>query len=195
MKLPSTAAVALLLAAGAAGGALAQGTTTSPAAPAPAATNAASAGASETQPAGQEQPSSAAGAAAGQTAPAPMRQGSNAQPPSNAPTTQPAAAVDPQVQQVQQQLRAAGLYNGPEDGLIDPDTRMGIARFQQQHGLKRTGTLDQATLARLLSNQTSGFGSSEPAASPAAPTPGDKGAAAPDSAGGSSGGSALVPPR
>ena len=52
---------------------------------------------------------------------------------------------------------------------MDPDTKMAIARFQEQHGLRRTENLDQPTLAQLKSSQTTGYGSSAPAASPAAP--------------------------
>src|SRR4029077_12386263 len=36
-----------------------------------------------------------------------------------------------QVRTAQEQLQAAGLYRGPVDGLMDPDTRAAIARFQQ----------------------------------------------------------------
>ena len=66
-----------------------------------------------------------------------------------------------QVKQAQEELRAAGLYKGPSDGMMDPDTRAALARFQQQNGLRRTETLDQQTLARLNGTQTTtGFGSS-----------------------------------
>ena len=67
-----------------------------------------------------------------------------------------------QVKAAQEQLRSAGLYNGPADGMMDPDTRAALARFQQQNGLRSTQTLDQQTLARLNAGQTSGFGSSAP---------------------------------
>jgi len=76
-----------------------------------------------------------------------------------------------QVKQAQLQLQAAGLYNGPTDGMMDPDTRAGLARFQQQNGLRATQTLDQQTLARLNANQaTTGFGSSAPSSNQAPPT-------------------------
>lgn len=96
------------------------------------------------------------------------------------PTANPGQAAakpgsDPQIMQAQQQLHAAGLYNGPTDGIMDPDTRAAIERYQQQHGLQRTGTLDQTTLANLGSG-TSSVGSSTPAATstttPTATTPG-----------------------
>ena len=67
-----------------------------------------------------------------------------------------------QVKGAQEQLKSAGLYNGPTDGMMDPDTRAALARFQQQNGLRRTQTLDPQTLARLNTGQTSGFGSSAP---------------------------------
>lgn len=174
MKLSSTTAIALALTVGLAGGALAQTT----ASPSPA-----------TNPTGAGQVP-----AGGQAAPAPMQQGANAQLPPNAAapaaTTQSVAGADPQVQQAQERLSAAGLYNGPQDGRMDPDTRMAIARFQDQHGLRRTENLDQATLAQLMGGQTTGFGSSAP--SSATPAPGSPGYAG---AGGSTAGSALVPPR
>ncbi len=81
-----------------------------------------------------------------------------------------------QVKAAQEQLRSAGLYNGPADGMMDPDTRAALARFQQQNGLRQTQSLDQQTLARLNSGQTTGFGSSAPI--------GNQGTSAPPSAGG-----------
>jgi putative peptidoglycan binding protein len=84
-----------------------------------------------------------------------------------------------QVKGAQEQLKSAGLYNGPTDGMMDPDTRAALARYQQQNGLRATQTLDQRTLARLNSGQTSGVGSSAPS--------GNQGASAPPSAGGMTG--------
>jgi len=77
-----------------------------------------------------------------------------------------------QVRQAQEQLRATGLYTGPADGLMDPDTRAAIANFQQQNGLRRTNQLDSATLAKLNSGQTTGSGSSMPGAAGPAPSAG-----------------------
>jgi hypothetical protein len=65
-----------------------------------------------------------------------------------------------QIKTAQQQLQTAGLYNGPTDGMMDPDTRAALARFQQQNGLQRTERLDRQTLARLNAGQTTGVGSS-----------------------------------
>jgi peptidoglycan hydrolase-like protein with peptidoglycan-binding domain len=89
-----------------------------------------------------------------------------------------------QVRTAQEQLQAAGLYAGPVDGLIDPDTRAAIARFQQQNGMQRSGMLDQATLDRLMANRTSGSGSGAPGASLAPPNAAPGTTAAPLGAGG-----------
>jgi peptidoglycan hydrolase-like protein with peptidoglycan-binding domain len=89
-----------------------------------------------------------------------------------------------QVRSAQEQLQAAGLYNGPIDGRMDPDTRAAIARFQQQNGLRRTETLDRTTLSRLMTNQTTGSGSGAPSTSPAAPSATQGTTPAPTSAGG-----------
>lgn len=113
----------------------------------------------------------------GQTAPnysQTMTPGSAAD--TNAQFSSRAATQTPQNQQIQQaqsRLSAAGLYNGPQDGLMDPDTRAAIARFQEQHRLPRTETLDAQTTAALMSNQeTTGSGSSAPSTTPMAPNAG-----------------------
>jgi hypothetical protein len=87
---------------------------------------------------------------------------------------QPAAGMaqnnPEQVRSAQQQLQAAGLYHGPTDGQMDPDTRAAIANFQQQNGLQRTATLDQQTVDRMTTSQNAGSGSSAlgaPAVAPA----------------------------
>jgi len=82
---------------------------------------------------------------------------------------QSAGAGSAQVREAQSQLQAAGLYKGPQDGLMDPDTRAAIARFQEQHGLRRTERLDQQTMAALTSNQATGSGSSAPSMNTSAP--------------------------
>ena len=80
-----------------------------------------------------------------------------------------------QVKATQLQLQAAGLYNGPTDGMMDPDTRAALARFQQQNGLQRTNRLDPQTLARLNANQTTGFGSSAAPSGNQTPAPASAG--------------------
>jgi peptidoglycan hydrolase-like protein with peptidoglycan-binding domain len=67
---------------------------------------------------------------------------------------------------------------------MDPDTRAAIARFQQQNGLQRTESLDQQTLARLMSSQTIGSEPGAPATAPPAPTGSSGSASPPTSAGG-----------
>ena len=174
MKFSPTVTLAVALAAGLSGTAMAQGTTAPGAAPS-------SPQSSLTQPAQpQAQPTP--------MQPGQMQQGLNA-PPANAnPGMQAApaqgrAAGNDQVRQAQQQLQAAGLYNGPVDGIMDPDTRAALARFQQQNGLRRSEDLDQPTLARLMSQQTTGSGSTAAAGQPV-PNGGPRTAAPPTGAGG-----------
>ena len=64
-----------------------------------------------------------------------------------------------EIQQLQQQLKGAGLYRGSVDGEMGPETKQAISQFQQQHGLNQTGVVDQQTLSALSGNQT-GAGSS-----------------------------------
>jgi peptidoglycan hydrolase-like protein with peptidoglycan-binding domain len=59
-----------------------------------------------------------------------------------------------QVRQAQQQLTAQGLYNGPIDGVIGPDTRRALQQYQRNHNMQQTATLDGDTL-RSLNSQTS----------------------------------------
>jgi hypothetical protein len=96
-----------------------------------------------------------------------------------------------QIKGAQQQLQAAGLYSGPTDGMMDPDTRAALARFQQQNGLRRTETLDQKTLTRLNASQTSGVGSSAPGPTTTVAPSGNQGASAPPSAGGNTTGQPI----
>ena len=188
MKFSPTATLAFALATGLTGAAMAQTTPTPSAAPTnpqPAAQNVQAnwqpgqttpnvaqpqAGTLQAQPApGQTQAGAQPQPATGQAYPDQARQSFNAQP-----AGQPAASGDEQVRQAQHQLQAAGLYNGPVDGMMDPDTRAAIARFQQQNGLRRTQNLDQATMSRLMGSQTTGSGTSaaaDPATAPNAGQP------------------------
>lgn len=50
---------------------------------------------------------------------------------------------------VQQQLAAAGYYDGPIDGVLGPMTREAIADFQADNGLVITSAIDEPTLATL----------------------------------------------
>jgi peptidoglycan hydrolase-like protein with peptidoglycan-binding domain len=71
-----------------------------------------------------------------------------------------------QIQQVQEQLKTAGLYTGlykgKADGKIGPETKQAIQQFQQQQGLQATGELDQQTMAALQGNQGSAGSSALP---------------------------------
>lgn len=53
------------------------------------------------------------------------------------------------IEQVQQQLKTAGAYNGPINGELNAQTQQAISQFQEKHGLRKTGSLDQQTLAAL----------------------------------------------
>jgi peptidoglycan hydrolase-like protein with peptidoglycan-binding domain len=50
---------------------------------------------------------------------------------------------------VQQQLAAAGYYDGPIDGVLGPATREAIANYQADNGLAVTSAIDEPTLAAM----------------------------------------------
>ena len=50
---------------------------------------------------------------------------------------------------VQQQLAAAGYYDGPIDGELGPMTREAIANYQADNGLAVTSAIDEPTLATM----------------------------------------------
>jgi hypothetical protein len=50
---------------------------------------------------------------------------------------------------VQQQLAAAGYYEGPIDGELGPMTREAIANYQADNGLAVTSAIDEPTLATM----------------------------------------------
>jgi hypothetical protein len=50
---------------------------------------------------------------------------------------------------VQEQLAAAGYYDGPIDGVLGPMTREAIAAFQADNGLAVTSAIDEPTLATM----------------------------------------------
>jgi peptidoglycan hydrolase-like protein with peptidoglycan-binding domain len=181
MKFSPTITLALALAAGMTGAALAQTTAPQGMAQPDAAQTAAPAGQpglqpdqpATTQPQAQQgmqpQPGTQPQALTGmQTEPGMSAQpdtrsgaGQAAMQPSQGMMT-PGVQRSEQVRQVQERLSTLGLYKGPSDGQMDPDTRAAIANFQQQNGIRRTANLDQRTLDRLLTGQTSGSGSSTP---------------------------------
>jgi peptidoglycan hydrolase-like protein with peptidoglycan-binding domain len=61
-----------------------------------------------------------------------------------------------QVMQAQQALKQKGLYTGPVDGKVGPETRSAISQFQKQNGLQQSAQLDEQTIDNL---QGSGAGS------------------------------------
>ncbi|MGD9630905.1 MAG: peptidoglycan-binding domain-containing protein [Pyrinomonadaceae bacterium] len=54
-----------------------------------------------------------------------------------------------QIMQVQTKLRTANLYSGESTGKLDKATRASIKEWQGGNGLKKTGTLNRATLEKM----------------------------------------------
>jgi peptidoglycan hydrolase-like protein with peptidoglycan-binding domain len=50
---------------------------------------------------------------------------------------------------VQSALEQHGYDPGPGDGVLGPETREAIAKFQKEHGLPRTGRIDGRLLDAL----------------------------------------------
>jgi peptidoglycan hydrolase-like protein with peptidoglycan-binding domain len=63
----------------------------------------------------------------------------------------------------QLELHNMGLYNGSLDGVVGPQTKLALGRFQKLNGLDQTATLDPETLDTLFGKPNSGQGSSAPA--------------------------------
>ena len=55
----------------------------------------------------------------------------------------------PQKMELQQRLKAIGLYGGPIDGDLGPGVRAGVAEWQKRRGLAPTGELGPLQLAQL----------------------------------------------
>jgi peptidoglycan hydrolase-like protein with peptidoglycan-binding domain len=64
------------------------------------------------------------------------------------------------IKQVQQQLKAAGIYEGEIDGKLTSETREAIEQFQDDKGLPLTGSLDPETIAALQKDNSNTPGSS-----------------------------------
>jgi peptidoglycan hydrolase-like protein with peptidoglycan-binding domain len=62
----------------------------------------------------------------------------------------------------QLELRNRGLYRGSLDGILGPETRRAVSRFQAINGLGRTASLDPQTWEALTGNSSIGVGSSMP---------------------------------
>ena len=81
-------------------------------------------------------------------------------------------APNEKVREVQQALQDKGYYQGPLDGVLNPQFRSAIWNFQRAKGLLRTARLDAATLAALelpasgaaSPATTQGFGATSPPA-------------------------------
>lgn len=54
-----------------------------------------------------------------------------------------------QVAQAQKMLKASGAYSGEESGKYDNDLRAAIRDYQSANGLKRSGSLNRATLEKM----------------------------------------------
>jgi peptidoglycan hydrolase-like protein with peptidoglycan-binding domain len=66
------------------------------------------------------------------------------------------------VRWAQVKLYMIGLYSGSLDGVIGPQTKQALLRFQKSNDLQRTATLDQQTADALVGNTGVGEGSSMP---------------------------------
>jgi hypothetical protein len=55
------------------------------------------------------------------------------------------ADITEQVSQAQKRLREAQLYAGGVDGILGPNTKAAIRKYQAKHGLPKTGELDAVT--------------------------------------------------
>lgn len=58
------------------------------------------------------------------------------------------ATVD-QIKAAQRLLKEKTLYSGEETGKLNADTRAGLKKFQDESGMKATGTLNAATLEKM----------------------------------------------
>jgi peptidoglycan hydrolase-like protein with peptidoglycan-binding domain len=66
----------------------------------------------------------------------------------NAADDRPAVMNHQDVKKVQKTLRGDGYYQGPIDGLMGPQTREGIRRYQESNHLPTTGRLDDQTAGK-----------------------------------------------
>lgn len=61
----------------------------------------------------------------------------------------PTSLTSTQVQEIQQKLKSAGVYNGTVSGTWNTETQQAIQAYQKKNSLPATGTLDKETLAEL----------------------------------------------
>lgn len=64
-----------------------------------------------------------------------------------------AAHGDWRIGQAQERLKGAGFNPGPIDGVLGPQTRAALRRYQASQGLPATGALDEATRQVLLPSE------------------------------------------
>jgi len=56
------------------------------------------------------------------------------------------------VKQIQSSLQAQGLYRGPIDGIVGPQTEDALSAYRQKQGLQQSAGLDAQTLQSLISD-------------------------------------------
>jgi peptidoglycan hydrolase-like protein with peptidoglycan-binding domain len=86
-------------------------------------------------------------------------------PASSGPSQHPQAVADlskDDIRQAQLELRHAGLYTGSLDGVIGPQTKQALMKFQKDYGLEETATLDGSTMVTMFGNIGTSEGSSMP---------------------------------
>jgi peptidoglycan hydrolase-like protein with peptidoglycan-binding domain len=66
------------------------------------------------------------------------------------------------ITEAQLELRHSGLYYGSLDGVIGPQTKQALVRFQKDNGLEQTGTLDAHTMVAMFGNIGTNEGSNMP---------------------------------
>jgi hypothetical protein len=97
----------------------------------------------------------------GKTAPNPSWNTPASSGPSQHPQAAAALSKD-DIREAQLELRHSGLYNGSLDGMIGPQTKQALARFQKDNGLEQTATLDALTMVAMFGNIGASEGSSMP---------------------------------
>ena len=88
-------------------------------------------------------------------------------------TAVPTLARDAAVERAQQALKQAGHDPGPVDGVAGARTTAALEAYQKANGLRVTGRLDDATLARLGDAAPRSTGSSATRSPSSTPTGGD----------------------
>jgi len=72
------------------------------------------------------------------------------------------SAAAGRIGEVRLELRHSSLYNGSLDGVIGPQTKQALVRFQKDNGLDQTATLDALTMVAMFGNIGTSKGSSMP---------------------------------